>query len=71
MIYKNREFNQLVREATAVDFHPRNAWQLTKEENGKLVWVGDDKVLDKQPANSSLQRLEDWFLSVLPIEGEM
>jgi hypothetical protein len=33
--------------------------------------VADDTVLNEQPAESTLQRLEDWFLSILPIEDEM
>jgi hypothetical protein len=27
--------------------------------------------LIRQPAGSVYQRIEDWFLSVLPIDGEM
>jgi hypothetical protein len=33
--------------------------------------VGDDQVLNEQPAESALQRLEDWFLSDLPIRDKM
>jgi len=71
ILIKSREFNNLVREALAIDFHHRNAWHLQMQDNGRLIWVADDVTLHNQPAESDLQRLEDWFLSILPIEGEM
>jgi hypothetical protein len=54
-----------------LDFHQRNAWQLQAQDDGSMKWVADDMELDEQPAESTLQRLEDWFLSILPIEDEM
>jgi putative cardiolipin synthase len=71
LLINSSEFNQLLREVVALDFHQRNAWHLQKQDDGSLHWVADDTVLDTQPAESSLQRLEDWFLSILPIEDEM
>jgi putative cardiolipin synthase len=71
LLIRSSEFNKLVREVVARDFHRRNAWHLQAQDDGDLKWVGDDIVLDEQPAESALQRLEDWFLSILPIEGEM
>ena len=40
-------------------------------DDGKIVWVADDIVLDSQPADSAFQRIEDWFISTLPVEEEM
>ncbi len=71
LLIKSRDFNRLVREVVALDFHQRNAWQLQEKGDEGLVWVADDKVLHEQPAESDMQRLEDWFLSILPIEREM
>ncbi len=71
LLIKSDEFNKLVREVIALDFHQRNAWHLQAQDNGNLMWVADDAVLEEQPAESTLQRLEDWFLSILPIEDEM
>lgn len=65
------ELNRHLREKLEVDFHKRNAWHLQAAEDGGIAWVADDIVLDSQPADSAFQRLEDWFLSILPIEGEM
>jgi putative cardiolipin synthase len=71
LLIKSSEFNRLVREVVALDFHQRNAWLLQTQADGRLAWVADDTILHDQPAESALQRLEDWFLSVLPIEDEM
>jgi putative cardiolipin synthase len=65
------ELNQHLREKLEIDFHKRNAWHLQLADNGRVIWVADDVVLDSQPADSDFQRLEDWFLSILPIEEEM
>jgi putative cardiolipin synthase len=71
LLINSSEFNRLLREVIALDFHQRNAWHLQMQADGRLNWVADDAVLDEQPAESTLQRLEDWFLSILPIEDEM
>lgn len=68
---QSRELNQRLREMLAVDFHKRNAWHLQVAGDGRIAWVADDMILDSQPADSVFQRLEDWFLSILPIEEEM
>jgi putative cardiolipin synthase len=63
--------NARVREVLELDFLLRNAWHLEVQENGRVVWKSDDEILHSQPAESRMQRLEDWFLGILPIEGEM
>jgi putative cardiolipin synthase len=68
---QSSELNQRLREKLEIDFHKRNAWHLQVADNGEIVWVADDLVLNSQPADSVFQRLEDWFLSILPIEEEM
>jgi putative cardiolipin synthase len=71
LLIRSTEFNKLVREVIALDFHQRNAWHLQQQADGSLLWVADDAVLQDQPAESALQRLEDWFLGILPIDNEM
>lgn len=71
VIIRSAEFNRQLREVIAIDFHKRNAWHLQMTDMGKLQWVGDDVTLDKQPAASRMQRLEDWFLGLLPVEKEL
>jgi putative cardiolipin synthase len=71
LLLDSTEVNRALREQLAVDFDPRNAWHVQRMADGSLRWVADDTVLDSQPAASTFQRLEDWFLSHLPIAGEM
>jgi putative cardiolipin synthase len=71
LFVRSVDFNHQVRQALSIDLLQDNAWYLQLNENGKLIWNGGDTVLFDQPAESELQRLEDWFLSILPIEGEM
>jgi hypothetical protein len=71
LLLESAEVNRALRERLAVDFDPRNAWHVQSTADGSLRWVADDAVLDSQPAASTFQRLEDWFLSHLPIAGEM
>jgi len=44
---------------------------LQPQPDGSIRWVSDDESLSSQPADSHLQRLEDWFIGILPIDGEM
>ena len=64
-------FNRSVREAIESDLSSANAWHLQLQEDGRVFWVGDDRTLESQPATSFMQRIEDWFFSHLPIEGEL
>lgn len=71
LLVQSPALNQRVRELLELDFHKRNAWHLKESDNGSIIWVADDITLDKQPADSNFQRIEDWFFSILPIEGKM
>ncbi len=64
-------FNRAVRDALEGDFAEQNAWRLELQDDGRVFWVSNDRILESQPALSPLQRLEDWFLSLAPIEGEL
>ncbi|MDH3333583.1 MAG: phospholipase D-like domain-containing protein, partial [Gammaproteobacteria bacterium] len=67
----SEQFNQKLRIALEDDFSAANAWQLKLQEDGSVYWVADDHTLESQPATSFMQRIEDWFFSHLPIEGEL
>lgn len=67
----SEKFNSKVREAVEGDFLTANAWRLELQENGRVFWVAEDRVLESQPATSFMQRIEDWFFSHLPIEGAL
>jgi putative cardiolipin synthase len=71
LLVRSEQLARQVRGAFGVDFETRNAWHLEETANGDVRWVGDDQVLTEQPAESQLQRLEDWFFSGLPIRDKM
>lgn len=71
LLIESEALNAEVRKAVTPDFSQTNAWQLQLDEQGKVVWVAHDVTLTEQPAASMLQRIEDWFFSVLPLEDEL
>jgi putative cardiolipin synthase len=71
LLVRSERFNRAVREALEGDFSAANAWRLELQEDGSIHWVADNQRLASQPAASFMQRIEDWFFSHLPIEGEM
>lgn len=71
LLIQSVELNHHIRTLLELDFHKRNAWHFQESGGGELVWISDDSTLNSQPADSTFQRLEDWFLSVLPIEEKM
>ena len=64
-------FNRTVRKAIEVDFNGKNAWRLELQQDGAVHWVADGKQLTSQPALSVMQRLEDWFFSLMPVDKEL
>ena len=71
LVIRSRQFNEQLRARLQVDFDMANAWALRTTENGHLQWVSTDEVLDHQPAASLFQRIEDWFVGLLPIDSQM
>ncbi len=71
LLVVSEELNAAVRTAFDPDFEERNAWRLQFDADGTVVWISGDTVLHSQPAASWMQRIEDWFLAHLPIEGKM
>jgi putative cardiolipin synthase len=64
-------FNRSLREAVEIDFEASNAWHLELQADGSVHWTAGETRLHSQPATSSMQRIEDWFFSLLPLENEM
>jgi putative cardiolipin synthase len=71
LIIRSRRFNELLRNQLAVDFSSANAWSVRSTDAGGLQWESADQVLEHQPANSLFQRIEDWFIGLLPIDSQM
>ncbi len=71
LLIESYDLNATVRAAIQPDFETTNAWHLQRDENGKVVWISDDETLTAQPAASFMQRIEDWFFRLMPIESEL
>jgi putative cardiolipin synthase len=71
LLIESPSLNRELRRFLQPDFSPRNAWSLRLDERGRMTWVSDDEVLLHQPTSSFMRRIEDWFLTLLPIENEM
>ena len=71
LLIDSPSLNRELRSALEPDFSPRNAWRLQRGDDGIMTWVSDDEVLQHQPTHSYMRRIEDWFLTLLPIEDEM
>src|SRR3546814_704187 len=57
-----------VRAAGGRDLRPENAWRVTLDDNGGMIWTAGDEVLHRQPARNFWQRVEDVFFMLLPKE---
>jgi putative cardiolipin synthase len=71
LLIASESLNSALREFVEPDFELENAWQLSLGRDGKVRWQSDTEVLDHQPTHSFMRRIEDWFLTLLPIEDEM
>ncbi len=71
LLINSIQLNSALRQRLDPDFSLRNAWRVTLSDAGQLTWQSDDEVLNHQPTHSYMRQLEDWVLSLLPIESEM
>jgi putative cardiolipin synthase len=71
LLVTSEALNKELRQQVALDFSPAISWRLEFDDSGEVIWVSDEVVLTSQPALSPLQRIEDWFFSHLPLEGEL
>jgi putative cardiolipin synthase len=71
LLVYSEALNAEVRSMVERDFSQANAWHLRFDEDGNVIWVSGKVVLTSQPAESFMQRIEDWFFMHLPIEDEM
>jgi len=71
LVIESTAVNAALRTVLEPDFSPRNAWRLSMDSDHRLTWTSDRGTLRHQPEPSFMRRIEDWFLSLLPIENEM
>lgn len=71
ILLKSEKLCSQLRKLLEVDFSTRNSWKVEYNQEGNLIWRGNDKTLDQQPRNSKLQLFEAWFLGLLPVEDKI
>ena len=71
LLVTSQPLNQELRSQVEPDFSTANSWRLEFNEDGNVIWISGDLILETQPALSPLQRIEDWLFSHLPLENEM
>ncbi len=71
LLIESESLNGELRAALEPDFSTRNAWRLELDEDGRMTWVSDSERLHTQPTHSFMRQIEDWFLTLVPIEDEM
>jgi putative cardiolipin synthase len=71
LLIQSASLNAQLRRAFTPDFAAGNAWSLELAAGDQLIWRSGDVELQAQPADSFMQRIEDWFFSTLPIESEL
>jgi len=71
VLVASRELADEVRACLAREFAPRNAWHVTIAPDGGLQWASQGVVLREEPAPSDGEGLRAWFLSLLPLRGEV
>ncbi len=71
LLITSPSLNQALRRDLERSRSRRKAWHLQLDASGRMTWVSDDEVVQHQPTSSFMRRIEDWFLTLLPIENEM
>jgi putative cardiolipin synthase len=71
LLVHSEALNAQLRASLEPDFDESNAWRLELDDSGRVTWVSGDAVLTAQPAESFMQRVEDWFFAQLPLEEEL
>lgn len=71
MLIDSPLLNARVRHLLELDLRPENAWRVELQDNGGVVWIGEQGAQSHTPPASFFLRAESWFFGLLPIEGQM
>jgi putative cardiolipin synthase len=50
------------------DMRRDNAWHVTLDEEGELLWTNSDETVDKQPSRGFMNRVMNSILRIVPVE---
>jgi putative cardiolipin synthase len=75
LLIDNKEFANIVRDDMLEEFEPGNAYRLSLDDNGKLLWTIDGpdgkQVFTKEPGASIWKRMLARIISWIPIEDQL
>lgn len=71
LLIEDRRLAERLIALTEPDFDVANSWQLALARDGRLFWIGPNGLLQREPARTGFQRIEEWFFAHLPIEDEI
>jgi putative cardiolipin synthase len=53
------------------DMSPENAWRVTLDADGRLLWTNDERTVTRQPAKGFLQRAVEFLLNLVPLKKQV
>ena len=71
LLVESKALGERLKGIVGPDYDSANAWQLNIDQHGRVSWVSDYITLDSMPAAGFMQRIEDWFFSLLPLDEEL
>jgi putative cardiolipin synthase len=71
MVIDSPELARAFNERVTRMIHRKNAWEVYRQENGKLRWRSSEGERRCQPARGFRQRVADFFFRWLPIERQL
>jgi putative cardiolipin synthase len=66
VVIDSEAFARQIAKTMEQDMLPANAWRVSLDERGALLWTADGEPLTRQPARSGWQRVQDLFFMLFP-----
>ncbi len=71
LLIRSKELSQRISQLFKRDLQAENSWQVRLDDAGKMYWEAGDEKYYKEPARSTLQRLQVFFFSLFPIDDQL
>lgn len=66
VVIDSKTFARRIADLMERDMLPENAWRVSLDEEGRVLWTAEGKPLTRQPARSGWQRMQDVFFMLFP-----
>ncbi|MHC4261909.1 MAG: phospholipase D family protein [Planctomycetota bacterium] len=70
-LIESRELAQRVRADLERDFAERNAWRVDRDEHGRIYWQSGEVKTYDEPQMSVREHVREWFVRLMPVQGEV